>query len=469
MGKKIVFYELNEVPFKVFDHFAAQMPQSAVAKLKAHARAFETYAEDSGHLSPWITWPTLHRGVTNDDHGISDFGQDLGAADKEFPPIWRLLSARGIKPGVFGSLHTYPIPGNVHDYAFYVPDTFAAGPECFPAKYRAFQDFNLRMAGNNASQVNGAIAFKEASRFLANAPGMGLSARTAKQVASQLVSERLNRKRIVRRRTTQVQLAFDFYLKALRQERPDISFFFTNHVASSMHRYWPALFPADYEALKFGPDWIADWSDEIPFTMREADYQIGQLMRHVERNPDHMLIVATSMGQAAFQGRERVDRKVIITGFAKLMEAIGIPQNAWHKRPAMVPQYNVYVDEDQRARFRQNLGALSLNGQGIDLTDLGEGIFRLDFSLNNQNTLEVTFQGDKVSAEKFGITNLTMQDAAGANAYHIPEGMMLIYDPCVRADTQQTRSQISTTEIAPSILRNFDLNPPAYMQRGILL
>ena len=74
---KVIFFELNEVPYKVIHHFCKLYPESNLAKVLSKGRKYETYAEDMGHLSPWVTWPTVHRGITNEKHFISDFGQDL--------------------------------------------------------------------------------------------------------------------------------------------------------------------------------------------------------------------------------------------------------------------------------------------------------------------------------------------------------------------------------------------------------
>src|SRR5262245_30826102 len=131
---KIIFFELNEVPFKVINHFSKLYPESNLAKILKQGKKFETYTEDAGHLSPWITWPTVHRGVTNEKHFISDFGQDLKEQEEQFPAIWNLLAQNGVKVGIFGSLHTYPLPQAMDNCSFYVPDTFAAGSECFPKK-----------------------------------------------------------------------------------------------------------------------------------------------------------------------------------------------------------------------------------------------------------------------------------------------------------------------------------------------
>lgn len=96
-AKKLVIFEVNEIPFRVFDHFIQRHPRSTLAALFQQSDIFETYANDLGHLSPWVTWPSLHRGVNDTEHGIFDYGQDLKAVDKDFPPIWAMLARAGAK------------------------------------------------------------------------------------------------------------------------------------------------------------------------------------------------------------------------------------------------------------------------------------------------------------------------------------------------------------------------------------
>ncbi|WP_164662057.1 hypothetical protein [Tropicibacter sp. Alg240-R139] len=467
--KKIIFYELNEVPYRIFDHFAKLMPGSSLGILQNRARRYETHAEDSGHLSPWITWPTLHRGVSNDDHEISDFGMDLQHVDKEFPPLWQILSKAGAKVGLFGSLHSYPLPDNVSDYAFYVPDTFAAGPECFPKKFEAFQNFNLIMAGMNGSQVTNSIALKEAGQFLLAAPGLGLRGKTVGKLAGQLLAERRTPARSVRRRTSQTQISFDFFYKALRQNKPDVSFFFTNHVASSMHRYWPALFPQDYDTLNFEQPWLDTWAGEIPFVMQEAEEQLSLLLRFVAANPDYLLAVTTSMGQAAVEGRNRVERIVTIDNLRNLMRGLGVPDEDWEKRPAMVPQFVVAVSEAPRQRFLQNIGGLSINGRSIQIDDLGENVIRMEFSIANEHLEQVTYKGETADPKTFGLTCMELLDAAGANAYHVPDGMLMVYDHLSPEAQRMNPMKISTREIAPAVLQNFGVTPPGYMEQAFTL
>src|SRR5207249_10380217 len=94
--------------------------------------------------------------------------------NSEFPPIWQLLTQHGVSVGLCGSLHSYPLPKRMDDYRFYLPDTFAAGYECFPKDLSLFQEFNLRMARDSARNVSRKIPWTSAWRFLAASRQLGL-------------------------------------------------------------------------------------------------------------------------------------------------------------------------------------------------------------------------------------------------------------------------------------------------------
>ena len=112
----VVVYELNEVPRRLFDLYADAFPSSAFAQLRERSSLFETITADVGSLSPWITWPTMHRGVSNVDHEISDLGQSLTKVNAEFPNVYNILAQSGVKVGVFGSLQSYPLPENFDNF-----------------------------------------------------------------------------------------------------------------------------------------------------------------------------------------------------------------------------------------------------------------------------------------------------------------------------------------------------------------
>lgn len=466
---KIIFFELNEVPYRIIHHFCKFYPESYLAKIFANGRKYETYAEDQGHLSPWVTWPTVHRGVTNEKHFISDFGQDLNEQEKQYPPIWNLLAQKGIKTGLFGSLHTYPLPAGIENFSFYVPDTFAAGSECFPKKLETFQKFNLTMARESSRVVSSRIPAREAIRFLLKLPDLGFRFKTAADIAGQIVDERLNKWKVVRRRTYQSIISFEIFYKQLTEQKPDFSTFFTNHVASSMHRYWAASFPEDYDDLKLGREWIETYNREIIFTMKKADEMIGRLVKFVEMNTEYSLWVLSSMGQHAVEAKE-IETDLFVTNGRKFMELFELGFSNYELRPSMVPQFNVQVHILKRKEFEEKLTTFSINGQQVHCRQKGEGFYSLDIGFANmdERNIQIQLMGRIIPLEHSGMENVKIQDRCGATAYHIPQGTLLIYAPGKNLNGKGITS-ISTTEIAPAILRNFNVAVPRYMSSGILI
>lgn len=463
--KRLIILELNEVPLKVFNWFAGVAPNSHIARLMRTSTLLETVTEDKGHLSPWITWPTLHRGVINTDHTIFDFGQELSAINSEYPPVWDLLTKAGHTVGLFGSLHSYPLPGDMDSYTFYVPDTFAAGPECFPKELSAFQEFNLKMVDRSGRNVSSGLPLRDAAAFLRAAPGLGLRGATALKLVKQLVSERVDQHRLVRRRTSQVQIAFDFFLKELRRTRPEVALFFTNHVASSMHRFWPATFPSDYQVPFWTANWSSAWSDEIPFVMGEADAQIRDLMAFVESDRRYGLAVMTSMGQAAVNDvKSLVRMQLNFSDVRRFMRFLGVTDEDWKRERAMIPVYMVRVNPDAVAPFSENIQKLTVNGDKLNYSYRGDGVFNISLGQPNltDELTKVSYDGQPVSMADVGLVNLNVQDEAAANAYHVPQGSLIFYDPDARRPAIDATS-VSTREIAPAILRNFNVPRPSYM------
>lgn len=466
---KVILFELNEVPYKVIQHFCKLYPESNLAKIFSKSKKYETYAEDKGHLSPWVTWPTVHRGVTNEKHFISDFGQDLNDQEKQYPALWNLLAKNGVKVGLFGSLHTYPLPDDLNNFSFYVPDTFAAGSECFPKKLEAFQKFNLGMARESSRVVSSKIPGGEAIKFLMKLPDMGFRFKTAADIAGQLVDERVNKWKVVRRRTYQSVIGFEIFYKQLATTKPDFATFFTNHVASSQHRYWAAAFPEDYDNLKLGREWIETYNGEIVFTMKKADEMIGRLVKFIDKNPEYSLWLLSSMGQQAVEARE-IYTDLFVTNGKKFMDNFMLGADSYELRPSMVPQFNVQVHSNKRKEFEEKLSTLRINDQSIQCRQKGEGFYSLDIGFPNldESKIKIELMGQSIPLTHSGMENVKIQDRCGATAYHIPQGSLLIYSPAKGLNEQQLAT-VSTTDIAPAILRNFNVAIPDYMNKRINL
>ena len=470
-GKKILFFELNEVPFRVLDDYCGKHPDSFLAKTLARCRQFEARSEDRV-LSPWVTWPTVHRGVGDDKHSIHYFGQHLERPDRDYPPIWKILSERGIRTGVFGSLHTSPLPADAARYAFFVPDTFAPGSECFPSELSVFQNLNLSMARQSARNVSTSIPWKEALRFMARMPALGLTPRTLASTARQLAEERVDGMKRIRRRTYQVILAFDIFMKQVRRTQPQFATFYTNHVASSMHRYWAAAFPGDYENHGYDAAWISRFSGEIDYAMSWFDAFFERMCAFVDAHPDYEVWVATSMGQAATEA-VTMETQLYLTDLSKFMAFLGFPAGHWERRPAMEPQVSVQVLPEDAAAFIDALKSIRIDDAPLEFEEKEGGFACISLGQSNLpgriETADV--RGRSVRFEDLGMENVAIEDHTNSNAYHVPGGILLQYGNGHQravSGAGSKRPVISNLEIAPALLKNFGIEIPAYMSPGTL-
>jgi hypothetical protein len=462
--RKIILFEINEVPYRVLDDFCARHPESALARRLPACTQYESWSDDEIELSPWITWPTLHRGVTFAQHGIQHFGQDLHEVDQRYPPVWKLLVDAGLRVGVFGSLHSAPLPADAQRYAFYMPDTFAATPEAHPAALAAFQDFNLSMARASARTVSKDVQWSAGLRLVPRFPGLGIRFGTLADVAGQLLRERRQPWLRVRRRTYQSVLGFDVFMRQLDRTRPDFATFFTNHVASSMHRYWAAAFPGDYDTISYDEQWQTRWRDEIDFSMGKLDAMFERLVRFADAHPEHLLVTASSMGQAATETKV-FSTHLYMANFDRFLGRLGLQPRDYERRPAMEPDVNVVVAPGRVDEFRARLETLLIDGQRFGFREKDGGFFNLVVAGTNLH-LKPPFAilgGERISYEELGLANMELEDEAGGCAYHVPDGVLLAYDPGRRPAAHERR-RVSTTELAPFLLARFGVPLPGYMQ-----
>ena len=475
--KKIILFELNEVPWRVIKDFTEQYPQSSLAKILHQSRTFETHAEDS-ELSPWVTWPSAHRGVPDKKHAISNFGQELTETDKEFPPVWKILAQHGISTGIFGSLHTHPVPQDLHNYTFYVPDVFAAGSECFPDNLSAYQQWNLKMSRGSARNVKTGFPLTDTTRFLAGMPGIGVRAKTVIGIAGHLIDERKHNWKKVRRRSQQVIIAFDIFMKQLSKTKPAFSTFFTNHVASSMHRYWAAKFPNDYGQFGYSNEWQTTYHHEIDWTMGKFDQMLNRLLSFMKTNPDYELWIASSMGQAATTAEKPAKCQTYLSDIKCFMKYFGFNSNEYIVKPAMAPRHIIRIENiDRRCEFEQLSDNIFVSDVGkhnitegentkVKVKNLGSGIFMIRTPVIQNHTKEkLLIEGTLVNFADLGFCNSLISDQSAQTAYHIPQGSLMIYSP--EADySNHTTESISVLDIAPSVLKNFGIRSPAYMNRS---
>jgi len=469
---KLILLELNEVPYRVLDTYRSARPDSSVARLLAGGSQYTTLTEDRFALDPWISWPTLHRGVTDESHQILHLGQILNDVDAALPPVWRLLRDRGLTVGVFGSLHSSNLPSDVSEYSFYLPDYFDDKVFAHPKSLTGFQDLNIRMTRQSARNVTRKFPFGSFARFLATAPASGLTFQTVIDSARHLAHEAIDRSLRIRRRAYQPLIMADIFLRQLHRTQPDFATFYTNHVAAAMHRYWAASFPQDYDT-PLERDWIERYADEIPFAMEKLDRILARLLAFIDSHPEYTLITASSMGQAAIPTKQSFEF-LTIADLPKFMSQLGVPPEGWSARPAMVPCTCVVVQPEFRERVISGVETLTVNSRmmkrdsrpvaPMSFDERERGFFQFFVQFDSYDgPLVAHLRGRQFSLSELGLGSMAHEDGVNCTAQHVPEGSLIVYRRGARHDAGK-RGVISTIDVTPSILRFFGFQAPTYMR-----
>jgi hypothetical protein len=244
----------------------------------------------------------------------------------------------------------------------------------------------------------------------------------------------------------QVLPAFDLYWRLHRRHRPHLSIFFTNHVAGMMHRYWGDAIPEYTEQHEYTPDEV--FGHFVLEAMDLADHQLAKVVRYVDRNPDSMLMVASSMGQEAIPYNE-VAELLVVRDPERLTAAIGFEDA--EAGLAMYPRTSVQLPDEARARAaKAALEELRVDGDELFHQFHLEGT-TVSWAAHAQPPPDarVTRDGSEWSLDDLGLS-IEERLGGGNTAYHIPEGILLTYGR--RIEAQPGREEVEVTRVAPRIL-----------------
>ena len=457
--KEIILYEINELPEIILNRF--KKIYKPFNDLIEDFSIYKTINKDKvKNLSPWITWPTLHRGVNFCDHQISNLGQDLSTINNIYPPLWEKLKSQGYSVGVYGSLHSNYLPENYKDYDFYIPDAFSPHSICNPESLKSFQEFQLKLSRKSGRNVS--------KNFMRDLPNdllflffkSGISIKTFLKILNQLSLEKIDKTKFCRRRVFQTIVNFDIYLNLLKKKNPNFSTFFTNHLASALHRYWEAAFPFDYVEPIQPLQWRKSYRNEIYFSMQIFYKQIRDLINYSRKRENCEIWICSSMGQTAVKNYKVVSSQLFITNEKSFFHKLGIDFTLFNRKPTMMPRYtyesknleeikklsnkllNLYIDNKPVALVKQ------MDAESNQQTIGGNTISLRIISCNK--IPKIHFYGKECTLTELGMEMIEVDDKSGTSAYHIPQGVLMIFG----ADSNRfnSREEINTINISKMII-----------------
>jgi hypothetical protein len=193
---------------------------------------------DTGELSPWVTWPTLHRGMNNERHGIRNLGRIR--ARSAAPRSGRRSAPRGGSIGIFGSMRAGSRdPGKGGFGARHVRSATSAASESVSGVQRSTSRSATRNARGHSAfpRIGEAIAFVRACI----APGSLLHARAARRGRGPPSASCRTRARAAR--SYQTVIFWDLFRRQFDAAQPPPSRPSSQPCRGVMHRYWKDVFP----------------------------------------------------------------------------------------------------------------------------------------------------------------------------------------------------------------------------------
>jgi hypothetical protein len=463
--RKLVLYELNEVPWKVVDLYVAGHPESNLAGLLDAGLSQTTVNDDPVPLQPWRTWPTFHTSTHTDEHNSFELGQDPSTF--RGTTIWDAAEGAGLSVGLFGPLQSWPARKFAHG-GFFVPDTFSRTADTFPGQLRHFQQFNITMTAENTFSSHVDPGMGQLVTTGLDLLRRGLTPSSLLSLAAQLVRERQDGRYRGQRSTMQVLPSFDLYWRLHLKHEPDLSIFFTNHVAGMMHRYWGDWVPEYAASEGYVPDPV--FRSFVPRAMDMADRQLGRIRRYVDSHPDTVVVVAASMGQGPIPYRH-LDRTFVLEAPARLLDQLGL--GSAEPGLAMYPRISLaFASHAEAASSVAVLGSVEGEGCGPmfrDFTVSGRTVsFEINFdrpdARDDEKLAFVHRDGVRVTLQPADLGIAVRSRTGGGNtAYHVPEGILLTYGAGIAPDP--ARTEVDILDVAPSLLANvLGAEPPPSMR-----
>jgi hypothetical protein len=466
--RRLIVYELNEVPWAVVDSYVAERPQSNLASLLSHGTSLTTVLHnETAGLQPWRTWPSFHTSQLANDHNSYDLGQDPDTF--RGTTMWDAAAAAGRKVGIFAPMQSWPartFPAG----GFWIPDTFARNEECVPSSINRFQAFNLAATKENGFSPDSTLRPTMLAKVGYDLVRRGLTPRSALALTRGVLRERRDSRYKAGRSIMQVIPCFDLYWRLHRTTTPDLSIFFTNHVAGMMHRYWgDAMEGYDKVESDYQPDPI--FATMITRAMDVADSQFARIRRYVDAHPGTVFLIAGSMGQTAVPLSYGADQLVLDEPerlFGAL--ALGQVEMGLAMYPSISLQLPESADAPAVAAAVQSIATASGASVFSSFRQTGRTVqftIPLDTGVTSAtDTVTLTPLGSTTSQtarlEDLGIA--VRQRMGGSNTgYHVPEGIAVAYGAGI--DVDPSRRAVDLLDMAPSLLANLlGVDPPQSMR-----
>ena len=476
----VLFLELNEAERYWIDKLAAEGKLPVFRRLlddgvclKTSIPEFDPAADRAWRtITPWIIWPSVYTGMTPREHGIIAFGQDTTPIQGRC--VWDVLDKAGVSTGVFGSLLSFP-PRNAGSARYYVPESLADDPDCFPAEAMPVQKFSVFTSRNYSE--NFARQYVDATRLLLGSMRSGVRPGTVMRTLLQIPRELLlGDAQVPERAMLQSYILTDAFKRLYADHKPQFATLHLNNVAYMQHRYWRAAEPERFKEELSLTDhrFFATVAERKSYEQRFAswiersliwtDRLLDELLALAGR--DAILLVGTALGQKPHDPVHEIHNPVVrLVHEGELFAALGFP--GAKVLTQMNPDVSLTLaDEAEAERAADVLRGLYVHP--------GTPLFEVDRRAR-QVFLELLMPRRQRGETLPPIRHTTLKAFEAPFAHHVHEhstndqstaqhnepGFLIAYSESRKLE--MVRPEIPVTDIASTILSWFDIGPQPWM------
>ena len=281
----IFFLQLNELNFDYIDRYIELGYLPNFKKFFEKHGYVETTSETEHHLAnPWIQWPTVHTGLTYDEHKVFRLG-DIVKIDH--PMIYEVLESNGIS---VAALAAFNARNNTQNAKFFVPDPWTI------TKFTGNK--NLHKIYDALCQVTNDYAKKKISLESYYKLALGALKNAQTKHLNRYISETLSylRHKTWFRAVICDRLLIDTYLTQCKKYQPQFSTVFLNGGAHLQHHY---LFSSKvYTGTRTNPEWhVAKDDDPLLDVLSLYDSALADLQAYADTVENGRVIIATALHQ----------------------------------------------------------------------------------------------------------------------------------------------------------------------------
>ena len=291
---KVLQIEFNELSPRLLEEFMAAGKLPSFQRFHSDSEVFTTDAEAAPpNLEPWIQWPSVHLGVSHEEHGLRHLGvtesdEDLATGRGPRVGIAQVLSDAGIRVGVFGAMN---VPYGRLD-GFYVPDPWNDRAVVHPASLAPYLH-TVRTMIRDSSRTDGESPGAGLPAFGAFLLRNGLTPGTVAVLVKQLLAERRDPGLRWRRASCLDWLQYDVFRTLVRRTGVDFATFFSNSTAHYQHYFWRHMDPSRFTTPPDPAD-HASYADAVLFGYQSMDRILGRVLADY---PDATLVLCTALSQ----------------------------------------------------------------------------------------------------------------------------------------------------------------------------